>query len=71
MMYVLAIQCLTYAHCAWQDDSNYTPWVKEYMLAEINHVGPRRTLVRQLADRGVTADQIEEVLFRYASIDYE
>jgi hypothetical protein len=71
MLYVLVIQHLTYAYCAWQDHSNYTPWVKQYMLAEINHVEPRRTLVHQLAERGVTASQVEEVLFRYASIDRE
>jgi hypothetical protein len=38
------------------------------MLDEVNHVGPRRTLVQQLAERGVQAEQIEKVLFRYAFV---
>jgi hypothetical protein len=37
------------------------------MLDEVNHVGPRRTLVQQLAEKGVRAEQIEKVLFRYIS----
>jgi glyoxylase-like metal-dependent hydrolase (beta-lactamase superfamily II) len=34
------------------------------MLDEVNHVGPRRTLVQQLVERGVEPEQIEKVLFR-------
>ena len=35
------------------------------MLAEVNHVGPRRGIVAQLNERGVTAGQVDTVLFRY------
>jgi hypothetical protein len=35
------------------------------MLAEVNHVGPRRSIVTQLNGRGVTADDVDTVLFRY------
>jgi hypothetical protein len=37
------------------------------MLAEVNHVGPRRSIVDQLNGRDVTADDIDTVLFRYVS----
>ena len=47
-----------------QDRSSYTPWVNKFMLDEVNHVGPRRSIVRQLREQGVTADQIDTVLFR-------
>jgi hypothetical protein len=54
--------------CAFlQDRSNYTPWVNKYMLDEVNHVGPGRTLIQQLAERGVQAAQIDTVLFRYVT----
>lgn len=49
-----------------QDRSNYTPWVNKFMLDEVNHVGPRRSIVQQLAEKGVQSEQIEQVLFRYA-----
>jgi hypothetical protein len=49
------------------DRSNYTPWVNEFMLAEVSHVGPRRPLVEQLARKGVLAKQIDTVLFRSVS----
>lgn len=35
------------------------------MLDEVNHVGPRKTIVQQLAMRGVQPEQIEKVLFRF------
>jgi hypothetical protein len=38
------------------------------MLDEVNHVGPRRTLVQQLVERGVQAEQIDKVLFRYVIV---
>ena len=34
------------------------------MLNEINHVGPRKSIVHQLRERGVTASQVDTVLFR-------
>ena len=36
------------------------------MLDIVNHVGPRRTIVQQLAQRGVAAEDVDTVLFRYA-----
>ncbi|EAT87915.1 hypothetical protein HBI56_092930 [Parastagonospora nodorum] len=53
-----------------EDRSNYTPWVNKYMLDEVNHVGPRRTIVRQLSERGVRAEQIDTVLFSHAHWDH-
>tara|TARA_R110002003_G_scaffold206_23_gene15894 strand:+ start:10091 stop:10462 length:372 start_codon:yes stop_codon:yes gene_type:complete len=50
-----------------EDRSNYTPWVNRYMLDEVNHVGPRRSLVQQLEEKGVHPAAIDTVLFRYAS----
>jgi hypothetical protein len=38
------------------------------MLDEVNHVGPRRTLVEQLAERRVGPEQIDKVLFRYTIV---
>lgn len=35
------------------------------MLDLVNHVGPRRTIVQQLAQRGVAAEDVDTVLFRY------
>jgi len=35
------------------------------MLAEVNHVGPRKSIVHQLRERGVLAAQVDTVLFRY------
>jgi hypothetical protein len=46
------------------DRSNYTPWVNEFMLAEVSHVGPKKPLVQQLAEKGVLPRQIDAVLFR-------
>jgi hypothetical protein len=46
------------------DRSNYTPWVNEFMLAEVNHTGPSKSLVQQLAERGVLPGQVDAVLFR-------
>lgn len=34
------------------------------MLDGVNHVGPRRTISQQLAERGVSAEDIGTVLFR-------
>ncbi|KAH7379269.1 beta-lactamase-like protein [Phaeosphaeria sp. MPI-PUGE-AT-0046c] len=53
-----------------EDRSNYTPWVNKFMLDEVNHVGPRRTIVQQLAERGVQPEQIEKVLFSHAHWDH-
>jgi hypothetical protein len=38
------------------------------MLDEVDHVGPRRSLIQQLAERKVRAEQIDAVLFRYVTI---
>lgn len=35
------------------------------MLAEVNHVGPRRSIIEQLRERGTGPDQIDTVVFRY------
>jgi hypothetical protein len=52
-----------------EDRCSYTPWVNRYMLDEVSHVGPRRALVQQLAERGVLAEQIGAVLFRSVTIN--
>lgn len=53
-----------------EDRSCYTPWVNKHMLDTVNHVGPRRSIVQQLSERGVTADQIDTVLFSHAHWDH-
>ncbi|KAH8732618.1 beta-lactamase-like protein [Phaeosphaeriaceae sp. PMI808] len=53
-----------------EDCSNYTPWVNKYMLDDVNHVGPKRTLVQQLAEKGVRAEQVDTVLFSHAHWDH-
>ncbi|KAF2682349.1 Metallo-hydrolase/oxidoreductase [Lentithecium fluviatile CBS 122367] len=53
-----------------EDRSCYTPWVNKFMLAEVNHVGPRRSIVAQLNERSVTAHQIDTVLFSHAHWDH-
>ncbi|KAH9874009.1 hypothetical protein IAQ61_004637, partial [Plenodomus lingam] len=53
-----------------EDRSCYTPWVNKHMLDICNHVGPRRSIVQQLSERGVTADQIDTVLFSHAHWDH-
>lgn len=50
-----------------QDRSCYTPWVDEFMLSAVNHVGPRRSLTAQLGERGVSSKDIDTVLFRYVT----
>lgn len=47
-----------------QDRSCYTPWVNKNMLEHINVVGPRHTIVQQLSERGVAAEDVDAVLFR-------
>ena len=59
----------SYGACIWNDSKDrscYTPWVNKFMLDYVNHVGPRRTIVQQLSDRGVAAEDVDTVLFRYA-----
>lgn len=34
------------------------------MLDEVNHVGPRRSIIRQLEEKGVLAHEVDTVLFR-------
>lgn len=58
------VRTLTLLMSALKDRSCYTPWVNKYMLAEVNHVGPRRTIVKQLAERGVQVKQVDTVIFR-------
>ncbi|KAH7345883.1 beta-lactamase-like protein [Pyrenochaeta sp. MPI-SDFR-AT-0127] len=53
-----------------EDRNCYTPWVNKFMLAEINHVGPRRTVVQQLSERGVQAQDIDTVIFSHAHWDH-
>ncbi|OAL44018.1 Metallo-hydrolase/oxidoreductase [Pyrenochaeta sp. DS3sAY3a] len=53
-----------------EDGSCYTPWVNKFMLVHVNHVGPRRTIVQQLSERGVQADQVDTVLFSHAHWDH-
>ncbi|KAI4953542.1 hypothetical protein J4E91_002389 [Alternaria rosae] len=40
------------------------------MLDIVNHVGPRRTIVQQLAQRGVAAEDVDTVLFSHAHWDH-
>ncbi|RYO62665.1 hypothetical protein AA0116_g4376 [Alternaria tenuissima] len=53
-----------------EDRSCYTPWVNKFMLEHVNHVGPRRTIVQQLSERGVSAEDIDTVLFSHAHWDH-
>ncbi|KAF2109527.1 beta-lactamase-like protein [Lophiotrema nucula] len=53
-----------------EDRSCYTPWVNQFMLEHVNHVGPRRSIVQQLRERGVEAGQIDTVLFSHAHWDH-
>ncbi|KAF2199969.1 Metallo-hydrolase/oxidoreductase [Delitschia confertaspora ATCC 74209] len=53
-----------------EDRTCYTPWVNEFMLASINHVGPRRALTEQLRERGTESSQIDSVLFSHAHWDH-
>ena len=53
-----------------KDRSCYTPWVNKFMLAEVNHVGPKRSIVTQLAERGISAEDVDTVLFRYLIPQY-
>ncbi|ORY05691.1 beta-lactamase-like protein [Clohesyomyces aquaticus] len=53
-----------------EDRSCYTPWVNQFMLDIANHVGPRKSIVQQLNERGVTASQIDTVLFSHAHWDH-
>jgi hypothetical protein len=34
------------------------------MLEHIDVVGPKRTIIQQLSERGVSADDVDTVLFR-------
>ncbi|KAF2707701.1 Metallo-hydrolase/oxidoreductase [Pleomassaria siparia CBS 279.74] len=52
------------------DRSCYTPWVNQYMLEQVNHVGPRSSIVHQLSERGVLASQVDTVLFSHAHWDH-
>ncbi|RAR06491.1 glycoside hydrolase family 3 protein [Stemphylium lycopersici] len=52
------------------DRSCYTPWVNKFMLDYVNHVGPRQTIVQQLSDRGVAAEDVDTVLFSHAHFDH-
>ncbi len=47
-----------------QDQRIYPPTVQR-MLKGIGAVGPRKSLVQQLQKRGVQAEEIDSVLFRY------
>ncbi|EUC39468.1 hypothetical protein COCMIDRAFT_10448 [Bipolaris oryzae ATCC 44560] len=48
----------------------YTPWITKHMLQFVNHVGPRRTVVQQLSERGVSATDIDSVIFSHAHWDH-
>lgn len=54
---------LNWTDCKQKSD-DYTPWVQKFMIPETAAVGPRKSITEQLAKRGVTADQIEAILFR-------
>ncbi|VUC37335.1 unnamed protein product [Clonostachys rosea] len=45
------------------DHDVYTPWVRKFMLPKANIVGPRKSLRQQLNELGVSADQIDSVVF--------
>ncbi|KAF2467468.1 Metallo-hydrolase/oxidoreductase [Lindgomyces ingoldianus] len=53
-----------------EDRSCYTPWVNQFMLDIANHVGPRKSIIHQLSERGVAASQIDTVLFSHAHWDH-
>ncbi|PZD39372.1 Lactamase-B domain containing protein [Pyrenophora tritici-repentis] len=53
-----------------QDRSYYTPLVDKLFLDNINHVGPSRTIVQQLSERGISARDIDTVLFSHAHFDH-
>ncbi|USP76879.1 uncharacterized protein yc1106_04153 [Curvularia clavata] len=53
-----------------QDRSCYTPWVHKNMLERTTVSGPRRTIVQQLSERGVAAQEIDTVLFSHAHFDH-
>ncbi|KAF1949058.1 Metallo-hydrolase/oxidoreductase [Byssothecium circinans] len=53
-----------------EDRSCYTPWVDKFMLDKVNHVGPRRSIVAQLGERGVSAEDVDTVLFSHAHWDH-
>ncbi|KAH7124142.1 beta-lactamase-like protein [Dendryphion nanum] len=53
-----------------EDRSCYTPWVNQFMLDEVNHVGPKKSIVHQLSERGVSAEQVDTVLFSHAHWDH-
>ncbi|KAH7564333.1 hypothetical protein BM1_01380 [Bipolaris maydis] len=53
-----------------EDRGCYTPWVNRHMLQYINHVGPKRTIVQQLFERGIAATDIDTILFSHAHWDH-
>ncbi|CAO2656510.1 Nn.00g053130.m01.CDS01 [Neocucurbitaria sp. VM-36] len=40
------------------------------MLQHVNHVGPQRTIVQQLSEKGVSPEQVDTVLFSHAHWDH-
>ncbi|KAF2009809.1 hypothetical protein BU24DRAFT_357460 [Aaosphaeria arxii CBS 175.79] len=44
-----------------QDRACYTPWVNKFMLDEVEFVGPRRSIVQQLKERGVDRKDVDTV----------
>ncbi|WAO95250.1 Lactamase-B domain-containing protein [Fusarium falciforme] len=52
------------------DRELYTPFVLNFHWPSCNPVGPRRSLVNQLADLGVASEQIDTVIFSHAHWDH-
>ncbi|CAI0643543.1 unnamed protein product, partial [Colletotrichum noveboracense] len=46
------------------DRELYTPFVLNYHWTSCNPVGPRKSLITQLEDLGVMAEEIDTVIFR-------
>ncbi|KAK7191705.1 hypothetical protein PSPO01_02154 [Paraphaeosphaeria sporulosa] len=62
-------------HIVWdlgldEDRSLYTPWVNKFMLDYVNPAGPRKSIVQQLSERGVSSAQIKTIIFSHAHWDH-
>ncbi|KAF1975706.1 Metallo-hydrolase/oxidoreductase [Bimuria novae-zelandiae CBS 107.79] len=69
--------CLSHGdeHILWdlglnEDRSLYTPWVHKFMLDYTNVSGPRRSIKKQLSEKGISPDQIQTVIFSHAHWDH-
>ncbi|KAL5401256.1 hypothetical protein PMIN03_010107 [Paraphaeosphaeria minitans] len=53
-----------------EDRYLYTPWVNRFILDFVDPAGPRKSIVKQLSERGVSSAQIKTIIFSHAHWDH-